>query len=695
LAFLEAIATASAPAAAQTPAPAAATTIPSLPFSIKADTSKLENPKPYMWIRPGVNMDFPLSSVRIGQEFWVIYANGDAPVAFRWKGTNVDDAEAQPNGSIKFPPGVARPYFFGNLWCDPADGKLYTPVHCEFHRPDGFTREVHLATSTDKGLTWTYVAPILTRHNAGGTMTDMRQQPGQTVDGGPGDMHLLVDARGGYIYMYAHVWSYVKKGAIDSDLPGHQVRYIVARCPIADKMAPDKWRKFYDGRWEEPGIGGRATSVRAVYVTYNDYLKKYVSFSFGSALAVCDDLSKQQWSRRQIMPGKWWGFGPNWGSIFLNEQKNDPQAAGNVLHIYAGYMKARTVQATRLELGEGRTPADQGYVISGMGYWGSPSAVIMDPEIPDELYPVSAQLESADPLQARRTRVLDADQVTFSGASGGAPWARMSSDAKGASITATFKAAQIYWRAYHDAAQGMADIYLDEKFQRTVNLYSPTPTASLLSFHKTGLDPKATHTIRIAVRGEKDPRSRGTSVSHKCFEYSAETWRAADGFSAVQGKEQWHYLHGAAGAYEPMQFPLTEKAGLGRGRNHWSGSGEAAIGIAALMPVAGDDVVLKWVAPRDGTVRVEGDPSGGEAGVVAGISKNNEQLWPMQPPGKSHDMKAAVKKGDGLLFVARQTASGGTNPAETKPADPKKASPKAGASKTIRWDPRVTYVEGD
>lgn len=68
---------------------------------------------------------------------------------------------------------------------------------------------------------------------------------------------------------------------------GGHVRYRVARCAIADKMAPGKWKRFYNGKWEEPGLGGKASFVPAKYVMYNTYLKKYLSFNYGSGISFC------------------------------------------------------------------------------------------------------------------------------------------------------------------------------------------------------------------------------------------------------------------------------------------------------------------------------------------------------------------------------------------------------------------------
>jgi hypothetical protein len=253
----------------------------SLPFSLKITTETMDLP-PYMWKKPGTIMDFPLSSVMIGDELWVIYANGMDPKVFRWKGTNIEDARKEPDGTIfvspgstlkgplpredarppvakgQFPPEVRRPYIFGGMWYDSAEGKLYAPSHCEIYDYDGFTRAVHLISSADKGLTWQYVGPIVTRYDAGGTMKDMRQQAGQSRDGGPGDMHLTVDERSGYFYIYGYVWTYPKRDSTDQELPKRQCKMWVARCALADKMAPGKWQKFYNGGWAEPGVGGES-----------------------------------------------------------------------------------------------------------------------------------------------------------------------------------------------------------------------------------------------------------------------------------------------------------------------------------------------------------------------------------------------------------------------------------------------------
>ena len=76
--------------------------------------------------------------------------------------------------------------------------KLYGPMHCEYK---GYTsgagivsRQIHLASSTDKGLTWNYEGPLLT----GDTSVPPFAHSGSYWEGGDGDFYLFVDEPGGY-----------------------------------------------------------------------------------------------------------------------------------------------------------------------------------------------------------------------------------------------------------------------------------------------------------------------------------------------------------------------------------------------------------------------------------------------------------------------------------------------------------------
>ena len=108
-------------------------------------------------------------------------------------------------------------------------------------------------------------------------------------DGGDGDFYTYVDARAGYLYLYTNHYTFPKTAVKAASFCRHHV----ARCAIGDKMAPGKWKKFYNGSWSEPGLGGKASWVDAYCVMYNTYLKKYISFNYGNSLSFCSDLSSR------------------------------------------------------------------------------------------------------------------------------------------------------------------------------------------------------------------------------------------------------------------------------------------------------------------------------------------------------------------------------------------------------------------
>lgn len=62
-------------------------------------------------------------------------------------------------------------------------------------------------------------------------------------------------ARGGFLYLYVQD-AYARDPV--TDLP--HFGYTVARTPLGTNASAD-WRKFYQGAWTEPPIGGRATSL--------------------------------------------------------------------------------------------------------------------------------------------------------------------------------------------------------------------------------------------------------------------------------------------------------------------------------------------------------------------------------------------------------------------------------------------------
>jgi len=92
-----------------------------------------------------------------------------------------------------------------------------------------------LATSSDYGLTWHNLGQIITGIDA--------STPGKNT--GEGD---CTAADGGDGYYYAYCFR-PRDGAL-----------IVARAPTSSP-GPGNWKKFFQGHWDQPGLGGNATRL--------------------------------------------------------------------------------------------------------------------------------------------------------------------------------------------------------------------------------------------------------------------------------------------------------------------------------------------------------------------------------------------------------------------------------------------------
>ena len=289
--------------------------------------------------------DWPFPSVVIDGEFWVIQKDGSNGKVMRYKGTNIENAERQPDGCLNPTQAVwstiARPYILGGVWYSASEKKLYAPLHCEYSSVYGgsdlvgtkLNRQIHLATSTDKGLTWNYEGPIITR-DAPGNPRPEPEYSGSLWDGGEGDFLLYADEEHGYIYIYSGHNLWPKPGHKGPKFAGCHV----SRCAISDKLAPGKWRKFYNGNWSEPALGGKASYVGGGYTIYSRSLKKYLSFQGLGTLAFCSDLAKQDWSPSFRIPDGRWVSDDIWACALTDTNKTDVSRFDKTLYVYTYWL---------------------------------------------------------------------------------------------------------------------------------------------------------------------------------------------------------------------------------------------------------------------------------------------------------------------------------------------------------------------
>lgn len=245
--------------------------------------------------------------IRDGGYTYVAGHNNSTGAPAMYRGSSFDSLVQQPDGildsSFSKPYGDDVYWLNGAGWVD-GTGKWYVVTHIEFNN-NYFTapmKRIGLSSSPDHGAHWHYEGDILTSDNSYD-----RSMYNNYYDFGCGEPYLFVDNANGYFYIaYMDTWWSVKT-------PGEYHSTVrMARCAISDKLAPGKWKKFYNGTWNEAGLGGRATDVfpnsSGCAITYSTYLNKYIFLTTklfsgndtaGSYMASCTDLSQQNWTKLQ------------------------------------------------------------------------------------------------------------------------------------------------------------------------------------------------------------------------------------------------------------------------------------------------------------------------------------------------------------------------------------------------------------
>jgi hypothetical protein len=638
-----------------------------LPFSYSATRSPAPKPD---------NLDFSHQVspdncevfIRIDGELWEFRSQWvvNLGTTARYKGPDIDHMTRVEDGI--YPEGMTSCWFLGGMWYDDSEKRLYAPMHIEhdgIRRSYPFSRKIALATSTDKGRTWRYEGDIITSETYYYTH-DFFKFSGSGYGNGVADFGFYADKRGGYFYVFPDEGWELRSSR------GSRWNSRAARCAISDKMAPGKWRYFYNGKWDEPALGGKSSTVAPSHlwgVVYSTLLNRYVCMFLGNQdppnetnvdgiyIGSCTDLTKQDWV---------WGHCPEamFGFMnLLNADGSDVAGTCDDAFRFYSYFGPNDFQRLDIKLAHGQT------VTSDLQ-----SRYLFEP------HP-----ESSDPMMGRVTRIVGcaSPEMKYSGS-----WADQNNpdsyegrlketSGPNSTLEFSFEGTAIYWRALHSPQSGRADIYIDGALRKTVDCYSPRSTScEQFLYVGTGLSPNARHTIKIVVTGKKNAKSAGASVGHIAFEYSAESYKASAGFCSLMGKNNWYYQQPKGSDDNTDLNFISNEA---HPKIYWFGSSGCEVG--PNYQTAGDNAAIrKWVAPHGGTVRVEGSVGSESDGEVASIWLNSERIWPdknLANGGVStHDLKVTVIQGDAIAFVV----------AKKDPAN------KASASSKVFWDPVITYT---
>ncbi len=446
-------------------------------------------------------VDSPLRQVRMDGGVWVMGAQPDPyhnPISVpRWKGPDFEHMTRQPDGAADFSARTASSFINSGLWYDETTGTLYALMHGEYDSAPGAAwcrKKTWLATSADLGLHWTFVGDVLTAVLP--KPGDRWKYSGSEFEMGPADYDLYVDTRGGYFYHTSWNGFVAKQGILNHFCAG---TLQVARCAIRDKMAPGKWFKFNHGTWTEPGLGGKASrvgmSTYGIYgnTIYSTYLQKYVRIGVNIGvgdprfanvgmrdnsvyISTCSDLAQQDWTPMAKLldePGN--GL---YGFTLADAAEVDPSICGQSLRAYNYWDKSGRILDITLSQGV-MNPA---------------------PFPPHGSYSYEPHPESGDRIESRQTKIVgcaSSPDMRYEG--NGWSWEKKplyylgavnQCHTAGNSVEFSFQGSAVYWRAIPAPDGGKADVYLDNQFQDTVDLYFwDTPLVFQFAFIKTGLDP--------------------------------------------------------------------------------------------------------------------------------------------------------------------------------------------------------------
>ncbi len=630
-----------------------------LPFSYVAKESPAPEPDGLNFSHQ-VNPDNCQIFVRIDDELWEFRSQWviNLGTVARYKGPDIDHLVRVEDGL--YPDGMTSCWFLGGMWYDDSGKKLYAAMHIEADGPRRaypFSRKIALATSVDKGRTWSYEGDIVTSETYYYTY-DFAKFSGSSYGIGVADFGFYVDERGGYFYIFPD------EGWAPWETRGMRWNSRAARCAIADKMAPGKWNYFYDGAWAEPALGGKSSIIAPSHfwgITYSTVLNQYLCVFTanqdpptepnidGIYIGSCTDLSKQDWV---------WGHCPEARFGFLNLINVDGTDIARVcdssFRLYT-YFGEGSFQRLDFTLSRGHT------TLVDLQH-----RMLFDP------HP-----ESSEPLLGRKTKIVGSQSAEMKYAG---EWQELDrqnsylgkareSSTPASSVEFSFTGADIYWRALHSPAGGKANVYIDGTLCKEVDCYSPRSTSwEQFLFIKQGLDPFTRHTIKVVVTGKKHPKSSSAAIEHIAFEFSAESYRASAGFSGLMGKNQWFYQRRKGTEWADLVFTVDEDHPI---RYWWSDDG-CRIGGDFLVPGV-SSAVRTWKAPHGGTVRIEGHAVS-QSAIETRIDRNGEVV--LSAGSTPDDFELTVIQGDAISFVASHRG----DPAQA--GEPK-----------VFWDPVITYKE--
>jgi hypothetical protein len=232
----------------------------------------------------GINC-FPDEVICILKENPLTFTMVSGDGTFVWQGRTFESAAPTAHVLAPGAPGSVDNHYagIGGIFDDKARKRVIGFYHAEdkegigtveVNGVQGFYGTICAAEASQNDNTFRKLGPAITADKP-------KLAKGWETEGGPqaawmaqgvGEPTVCIDATGKYLLCYFVEWSNrLKRG----------VQICVARCPIETAGVPGSWKKYHDGTFSEPGLGGHETPVifadllADTYTPHVQYVKKW------------------------------------------------------------------------------------------------------------------------------------------------------------------------------------------------------------------------------------------------------------------------------------------------------------------------------------------------------------------------------------------------------------------------------------
>jgi hypothetical protein len=195
---------------------------------------------------------FPAWSDSNSPVFWhqgeVRVINSDPSGSYLSMGPGIDEL-GEPVPILQPAPERLGAAWLESTWSDPESGLLYGWYHFEPHDLECYPLTAPIigaAVSYDSGMTWQDQGFIIDNPEGYDCAFD-----NEYFVGGAGDFTVILGPGGEYFYFI--YTTYIG--------PDESLGVAIARSAYADRGQPETVWKYFEGAWEEPGLGGANTAL--------------------------------------------------------------------------------------------------------------------------------------------------------------------------------------------------------------------------------------------------------------------------------------------------------------------------------------------------------------------------------------------------------------------------------------------------